>query len=122
MIGYSINSRLPIVFIFCFLHSACAWVAWIGYNPRVQYISANNAECMMLGVQNLDSLQTRAVLTAAEDVCRIMNSTAFTTEVGAKMWVARCEDQNGQQDSLPGSEVLEILQSAGRDVPTGSIG
>lgn len=113
MIIHSINRRLPIVFILSFLHSGCAWVAWIGYNPRVQYTSASSAECMVLGVQNLDSLQTRTVLTAAEDVCRIMRSMAFKTEVGAKMWIARCEDENEQQDTLPGSEVLEILESAG---------
>jgi hypothetical protein len=100
-----------ILMMFC-LVSSCKNIAWIGYKKPLEKDFESlgaSSNCMRIGVQNLDSLQRKAVLSAAAAVCKIFSDTAFKTRVVAQSWLLSCDERDGNVQSVPGYEVLKII-------------
>ena len=85
---------------------------WRGYDPTPRYAPGPpTPTCVEVGVQNLSPAQTRAVLEAADDVCRILASPAFADSVRSQTWLASCERSGGRPDAIAADSVVALMRS-----------
>lgn len=87
------------------------WSVWRGYNPKPRYAPGPpTPACVEVGVQNLSPTQARAVLEAADDVCRVLAGPAFADSVRSQTWLASCERPGGRPDSIAADSVVALMR------------
>ncbi|MDT8370261.1 MAG: hypothetical protein RQ745_13725 [Longimicrobiales bacterium] len=90
--------------------TGCLAATWHGYRSpgpgELVEVAPDYPYCVDVGLQNLDARQASAVREAVRDVCAIVVSPRFRSELMASDWLANCDrGPDGGEDVIEGSRL-----------------